>query len=110
LGQTAAAEECSSVTAEIIPHFRPPLWDRFDTNECTSPHVTNPLPVRGQRVRITGQLFFDGSHTPGPCGGLMGPHAFPRRAVWEIHPVYAIEVFDAAKNKFVTLEEWAQGK
>ena len=110
LGQTAGAEECSSVTAEIIPHFRPPLWDRFDTNECTSPHVTNPLPVKGQRVRFTGQLFFDGSHTPGPCGGPMGPRAFPRRAVWEIHPVYAIEVFDAAKNKFVALEEWAQGK
>ncbi len=110
LGKTALAEECSSVTAEIIPHFRPPLWDRFDANECTSPHVTNPLPVKGQRVRITGQLFFDGSHTPGPCGGPVGPRAFPRRAVWEIHPVYAIEVFDAAKNKFVTLEEWAQGK
>ena len=40
----------------------------------------------------------------------MGPRAFPRRAVWEIHPVYAIEVFDGSKNKFVTLEEWAQGR
>jgi hypothetical protein len=110
LGQTASAAECSSVTAEIIPHFRPLLSDRFDTNECTSPHVTNPLPVKGQRVRITGQLFFDGSHTPGACGGPMGAHAFPRRSVWEIHPVYAIEIFDASQNKFVPLEEWAQSK
>ena len=27
LGETASAEECSSVTAEIIPHFRPAVWD-----------------------------------------------------------------------------------
>jgi len=35
--------ECdrSSVTAEINPHFRPAVWDRFDSNACTSPHVTN---------------------------------------------------------------------
>jgi len=110
LGETASAEECSSVTAEIIPHFRPAVWDRFDSNACTSPHVTNALPVKGLRVRITGQLFFDGSHSPGPCGGAAGPNSFPRRAVWEIHPVYAIEAFDTDKNKFVTLEEWAQGK
>ena len=110
LGETASAEECSSVTAEIIPHFRPAVWDRFDSNPCTSPHVTNALPVKGLRVRITGQLFFDGSHSPGPCGGAAGPNSFPRRAVWEIHPVYVIEAFDTAKNKFVTLEEWAQGK
>src|SRR6266446_2343791 len=67
LTETAGAEECSSVTAEIIPHFRPALWERFDSNACTSPHVTNPLPIKNLRVRITGQLFFDGSHTPGPC-------------------------------------------
>jgi hypothetical protein len=110
LGQTASAQECSSVTAEIIPHFRPAVWDRFDSNACTSPHVTNPLPVKGLRVRITGQLFFDGSHKPAPCNAPSGGHDPERRAVWEIHPVYAIEVFDTAKNKFVTLEEWATGK
>jgi uncharacterized protein YgiM (DUF1202 family) len=110
LGETASAEECSSVTAEIIPHFRPAVWDRFDSNACTSPHVTNALPVKGLRVRITGQLFFDGSHSPGPCGKAPGPNSFPRRAVWEIHPVYAIEAFDTVKNKFVRLEDWAQGK
>jgi len=109
LGETAGAAECLSVTAEISPHFRPALWDRFDSNACTSPHGTNPLPIKGLRVRITGQLFFDGSHTPGPCEGPHGVNSFPRRAVWEVHPAYAIEVFDMSKNKFVTLEEWAQG-
>src|SRR5882762_10579315 len=27
--KASAKEECSSVTAEIIPHFRPAVWDRF---------------------------------------------------------------------------------
>ncbi|HYR77755.1 MAG TPA: hypothetical protein VEM96_18200 [Pyrinomonadaceae bacterium] len=109
LTETPGADECSSVTAEIIPHFRPALWERFDSNACTSPHVTNPLPIKNLRVRITGQLFFDGSHTAGACGVAPGVNSFQRRSVWEVHPVYAIEVFDTAKNKFVTLEEWAQG-
>jgi hypothetical protein len=110
LVQTASSQKCSSVTAEIIPHFRPVLWDRFDSNACTSRHVTKPLPVKGLRVKITGQLFFDGSHNAAPCYGPL-PRGNPlRRSVWEIHPVYGIEVFDATKEKFVTLEQWAKGK
>jgi hypothetical protein len=110
LGESASAQECSSVTAEIIPHFRPDVWERFDSNACTSPHVTRPLPVKGIRVKITGQLFFDGSHKPNSCAAP-APGGNPlRRSVWEIHPVYAIEVFDTAKHKFVTLDQWAQGK
>jgi len=35
LVETATAQECSSVTTEIIPHFRPAVWDRFDSNTCT---------------------------------------------------------------------------
>jgi hypothetical protein len=105
LGQKASSRECSSVTAEIIPHFRPAVWERFDSNACTAQHVTNPLPVKGLRVRITGQLFFDGSHTPAPCGGPSGGGNPLRRAVWEIHPVYKIEVLDG--SKFISLEEWA---
>ena len=108
--KASAKEECSSVTAEIIPHFRPAVWDRFDSNACTAPHVTNPLPVKGIRVKITGQLFFDGSHAATPCGTPPGGGNPVRRSVWEIHPAYAIEVFDNAKKKFVTLEAWAKGK
>jgi hypothetical protein len=104
LGETAMTPECSSVTVEISPHFRPALWDRFDSNPITSPFVTNPLPVKELRVRITGQLFFDGSHIPKPCQAPM------RRTSWEIHPVYAIKVFDSSKEQFVTFEEWAKDK
>jgi hypothetical protein len=44
--------------------------------------------VAGQVVRVTGQLFFDGSHSP--CAGGKGS---PKRAsLWEIHPVYALDV------------------
>jgi hypothetical protein len=105
LGRTASASECSSVTAEIIPHLRPALWDRFDTNSCTSRHVDSPLKVEGLRVRLTGQLFFDGSHKPSPCGAATGGGNPLRRSVWEIHPVYKIEVLDG--TQFVSLEDWA---
>jgi hypothetical protein len=44
---------CPSVTAEIIPHFRPDDWE-IDQLEAIS----------DRQVRVTGQLFFDGSHKP----------------------------------------------
>ncbi len=107
LGRTANMKECDSVTAEIIPHFRPSVWERFDSNSCTVGHVKNPLPVEGIRVRITGQLFFDGSHLPNSCSNPH-PGGNPlRRAVWEIHPVYKIEVFDVSSTSFISLEDWA---
>jgi hypothetical protein len=43
----------------------------------------------GRPVRLTGQLFFDGSH--GPC--RPGRPASPKRAsVWEVHPIYRVDV------------------
>ena len=76
LVQTAGADECTSVTAEMSPHARPVGW---------TPAALN---VAGQVVRVTGQLFFDGSHSP--CVGGKGS---PKRAsLWEIHPVYALDV------------------
>ena len=91
--------ECTSVTAEIIPHFRPDTWHRFDSHPKTSPAV-NGLPVQGLEVRLTGQLFFDGSHNPAGCT------APRRRSSWEIHPVYTIEVKDG--SKFISFDEWAK--
>ncbi|HSS20935.1 MAG TPA: hypothetical protein VLL54_12745 [Pyrinomonadaceae bacterium] len=105
LGSSATAHECASATAEIIPHFRSAVWDRIDTNACTVSHVTNPLPVKHLRVRITGQLFFDGSHKPSPCSAPTGGGNPLRRSVWEIHPVYKIEVFD--HGAFISLEDFA---
>jgi hypothetical protein len=46
-----------------------------------------------QQVRITGQLFFDGSHHPKPCSGSLANTGDPVRATsWEIHPIYSIEI------------------
>jgi hypothetical protein len=99
LGTKASSTECSSVTAEIIPHFRPAVWDRFDSNKATSGAV-NGLKVKGLFVRIIGQLFFDGSHLAKPC---QPPR---RRTSWEIHPVYDIQVKDG--DDFISFEDWAK--
>ena len=72
--------ECDSVTAEMIPHFRPSAWSQVDLRTPTQ----NP-------VRLTGQLFYDNSHRA--C--LNGKGSPARRTVWEIHPVYR---FDVCKN------------
>jgi hypothetical protein len=104
LGQKASDAECSSVTAEIIPHFRPASWNRFDNDPKTSPAV-NGLPVKGLKVRITGQLFFDASHKPNPCGAA-GSSNPPRVSEWEIHPVYKVEVFDG--GKFISFDDFAK--
>lgn len=78
LGQTADADPCDSVTAEISPHYRPTSWDGLETYDLS----TRP-------VRMTGQLFFDASHKPCSAGKRASP---PRMAIWEIHPVYALDV------------------
>ncbi len=81
--------ECNSVTAEMIPHFRPAAWDKITLQTSMTKLVKHP-------VRAKGQMFFDASHAP--CGH---PDFLPsgdpsRRSLWEIHPVYAIDV---CKNK-----------
>lgn len=75
----AHAEECDSVTAEAIPHFRPVAWDAAKINSPDAP------------MRFTGQLFIDASHKPCKDGkGL--PRNPARFTSWEIHPVYGIDV------------------
>jgi hypothetical protein len=74
--------ECTSVTAEIIPHFRPAAWSMIDLRTP----VKNP-------VRVTGQLFYDDAHEP--CvmaGGTLVGESPQRISLWEIHPVYALDV------------------
>jgi len=77
LGQSSSAAACDTVTAEMSPHFRPAAWDQL-------PELNLRVPVR-----ITGQLFFDGSHKP--CKNGSGPNP-QRETIWEIHPLYAIDV------------------
>lgn len=99
------AGACKTVTAEISPHFRPAAWDRFDVNPKTKDKGPKPsLKLSGAKVRLTGPLFFDASHSP--CKNGKGSPA--RRSTWEIHPVYAIDVFDTDKGEFVPLDQWAK--
>ena len=83
---------CNTIVAEIVPHYRPPAWNLFDSPDYTSFFKTHP-------VKITGQLFFDGSHVPCTAEGKAGLNPardnqkdFERLALWEIHPIYAIEL------------------
>jgi hypothetical protein len=74
--------ECTSVIAEMIPHFRPAAWSTLDLRTP----VNNP-------VRVTGQLFYDDAHEP--CvmaGGTLVGESPQRITLWEIHPVYALDV------------------
>jgi hypothetical protein len=83
---------CHSVVAEIIPHYRPPAWDLFDSPDYAAFLKTHP-------VKITGQLFYDDSHVACTKDGKAGFNParnnakdFERLALWEIHPIYAIDV------------------
>ncbi len=80
-------DECASLTAEITPHFRPATWANLDLK----------TPVKNV-VRITGQLFYDNAHVP--CNQPFSKKAPEnantkppfRSSLWEIHPVYQLEV------------------
>lgn len=101
---------CRSVTAELSPHGRPQPWGRFATARDRDVfHVENGLPLEGARVRMTGPLFFDASHAP--CNDPLKKNTDPaRRSIWEIHPVYSIDIFDAVKKKWVAFDVWAKGQ
>jgi hypothetical protein len=71
-------DECDSTTAEMSPHYRPAEWTPENLDALTD-----------RPVRIQGQLFYDGSHTP--CTDHSRPN--PKRvSLWEIHPVYSVDV------------------
>ena len=74
---------CHSVTAEIIPHFRPTQWEQDELRRVAG----RELPVR-----IAGQLFFDASHFPCDGENPHGGESLRRASLWEIHPVYSIDV------------------
>lgn len=117
-------DECCSVTAEISPHYRPLLWSKF--HDGLNEEVETVLPgllkgkvlyrsqvgVRPLRVRLTGPLFYDASHRP--CvfrrGKIMERHTPERRSIWEIHPVYRIEVYDTGQQDWLELDKWAEKK
>ena len=74
--------ECSSVTAEISPHFRPENWDAHTI-----------LLANDHPLRFTGHLMYDASHRPCSGNPPKAAHQAPARvSSWEIHPVYGIDV------------------
>jgi len=96
MGAAADTKECYSVSAEISPHFRPASWNEIGHyehyNKSTKKYTPDPAMaarLHAHAYRITGQLFFDASHKVCPCGTTCTP---VRASLWEIHPVYAIEV------------------
>jgi hypothetical protein len=75
---------CNSVSAEVSPHFRPAAWDKLASPTSNAVFTKYPL-------RITGALTFDAEHKP--CDGGKPATGSPVRiSVWEIHPVYAVDV------------------
>lgn len=101
LVQDVSDDPCTSVTAEMSPHFRPTGWTDANVNG-SSKHP----------IRVRGQLFFDSSHTPCRSGKRASP---ARQSVWEIHPVYSFDVckkttIEACKNAsdddWVPVDQW----
>jgi len=62
-------DECNSVVVEMVPHHRPDTWTAANVLKVAGAHA---------RVRVTGQLFFDSSHTECVDGSRVGsdPPAF----------------------------------
>jgi hypothetical protein len=75
-------DECSSVTAEMSPHFRPATWSQLDKKIPTN-----------NVIRVTGPLLFDNAHAP--CAGLKKTATDKpplRSSLFEVHPAYQFEV------------------
>jgi hypothetical protein len=120
MGTSHDTQECASVSAEIIPHYRPATWDQIGTFESwsssTKKYVGDPAVqarLLAQPYRITGQLFFDSSHQPCPCGDTKCTGDPIRASDWEIHPVYAIEVCktgtscnEATDSDWIAFDQW----
>lgn len=88
--------ECTSVTAEISPHIRPANWN--DTSVSS---------LKGKQVRVTGQLMYDGSHQVFcPTGNKPDAGDPIRQSLWEIHPVYKVEVCQSVVEGNCAESEW----
>ncbi|HEY6971549.1 MAG TPA: hypothetical protein VJA94_20230 [Candidatus Angelobacter sp.] len=92
-------DECNGIVAEMSPHHRPDAWTAGNVNKLATSHTP---------VRLTGHLFFDSSHVP--CSDGQGAPGNPKRfSLWEIHPIYQLEVCTAncdAEGTWVNLVDW----
>ena len=91
-------DPCTSVTAEISPHFRPEAWNPDKLNK-----------LKTHLMRFRGPLFYDGGGSHAPCHDDKRPSP-ARASVWEIHPVYSVDVCKLKGGKtcksWVPIEEW----
>jgi hypothetical protein len=82
VNSAANRNECSGVVVEMSPHHRPATWTQTQVQAVADAHLP---------VRVTGQSFFDSSHTP--CQNGSAVSGDPSRAsLWEVHPIYKFEV------------------
>jgi hypothetical protein len=95
----AEADECNGMVAEMSPHHRPAAWSADNLNRLAQSHMP---------VRVTGQLFFDSSHSP--CVNGEASAGDPKRfSLWEIHPIYKFEVCTGnctGEGNWASLEDW----
>jgi hypothetical protein len=117
-------DECLTITAEISPHYRPEIWSRFHDGQNKLVEAIVPGLLKGRvvqnhsegssplHVRLTGPLFYDASHQPCLVDGnkIVDRHRPFRRSIWEIHPVYRVEVFDPGRKQWIDLDQWALRK
>ena len=105
LVQDPSDDPCTSITAEMSPHYRPSGW----TDSAVNSAGRHP-------IRVRGQLFFDSSHHPCTETKRQSP---ARRSVWEIHPAYSFDVckkttIEACRNAtdkdWVPVDEWFGGE
>lgn len=87
------AQLCKLISGEISPHFRPESWEVDHLDKLVR------IPVR-----LTGQLFFDASHVPCRPNKPVNP---ARSSVWEVHPIYNVEVCKTKKHCRVDVDsDW----
>lgn len=93
-------DECSAVVVEMSPHHRPDSWTAANIQRVATKH---------KLIRVTGQLFFDSSHTP--CQDGEEIPGDPRRvSLWEIHPIYKFDVCNAgsctSETDWIPVDQW----
>jgi hypothetical protein len=92
IGQALDAAECTSITAEIIPHFRPHAWTMLAMLNGPNVAALRQDARLDRPLRFTGHLMFDATHMP--CvNGQPASSAPARISSWEIHPVCTASMF-----------------
>src|SRR5205814_9986845 len=103
IGAAPGAKACDGIVAEMIPHYRPTKWTD-----------TNLRKLASVPVRMSGHLFFDSRHNISTCS-KPSPGDPPRISLWEIHPVYAVDVCKFSSlskcgitndSAWISLDQW----